>query len=275
MKFRSERDALQEALATAVASRSHRGGALPVLSGVRIEATGSSLQVTGSDLDLTIQVETEVSVDEEGVCVVPARLDHRHRARARARRGGVRGRRRRGADLLGPLAVRGAGVAGRGVRRGRPAGRRSGHARGRRLRRGVAPGGPRRQSRRRPPDPHGRAAWRPKPAGCAWSPPTPTGSPCATCRARACCSEGQSVLVPSRRAGGADASARGCGTGHVATRATTRRASRSGNVRMRTRLLEGEFPNYRQLIPQQLSQPRHHRQGAAPRRGPAGEAARP
>ena len=47
---------------------------MPVLSGVRMEASDSSLQVTGSDLDLTIQVETEVSVDDEGVCVVPARL---------------------------------------------------------------------------------------------------------------------------------------------------------------------------------------------------------
>ena len=74
MKFRSERDALQEALATASRAAATRGGALPVLSGVRMEASDSSLQVTGSDLDLTIQVETEVSVDDEGVCVVPARL---------------------------------------------------------------------------------------------------------------------------------------------------------------------------------------------------------
>jgi DNA polymerase-3 subunit beta len=74
VKFRSERDALQDALATASRAAATRGSALPVLSGLRIEAGGSRLQVTGSDLDLTIQVDLEVNVDEEGVCVVPARL---------------------------------------------------------------------------------------------------------------------------------------------------------------------------------------------------------
>jgi DNA polymerase-3 subunit beta len=74
VKFRAERDALQDALATASRAAATRGSALPVLSGLRIEAAGSRLQVTGSDLDLTIQVDLEVNVDEEGVCVVPARL---------------------------------------------------------------------------------------------------------------------------------------------------------------------------------------------------------
>lgn len=74
MKFRCERDVLVEALATAGRAVSSRGGALPVLSGVRLEVTGDRLHVAGSDLDLTIQVATTVAGGEDGVGVVPARL---------------------------------------------------------------------------------------------------------------------------------------------------------------------------------------------------------
>ena len=73
MKFRCERDVLAEAFGTAaraVASRS----ALPVLSGVRLVLAGESLRLTGSDLDLTIDVSTTVARGEDGTCVLPARL---------------------------------------------------------------------------------------------------------------------------------------------------------------------------------------------------------
>src|SRR5690606_20809348 len=49
-------------------------GALPVLSGVRLELTGDALLLTGSDLDLTIAVRTEVSGSADGVGVLPAKL---------------------------------------------------------------------------------------------------------------------------------------------------------------------------------------------------------
>ena len=74
MKFRCERDVLVEALSTAGRAVSSRGGALPVLSGVRLEIAGDELRLAGTDLDLTIQVDTAVSGDADGVCVVPARL---------------------------------------------------------------------------------------------------------------------------------------------------------------------------------------------------------
>lgn len=45
-----------------------------MLSGVRMEVAGDRLHVAGSDLDLTIQVEVAVSGSADGVCVVPARL---------------------------------------------------------------------------------------------------------------------------------------------------------------------------------------------------------
>ena len=74
MKFRSERDALVEALNTAGRAVSGRGGALPVLAGLRLELNGDELAVTGSDLDLTIDVRLSVGGAADGVAVVPAKL---------------------------------------------------------------------------------------------------------------------------------------------------------------------------------------------------------
>ena len=74
MKFRAERDVLVEALGTAARAAATRGGALPALSGVRMEVAGDTLKLAGSDLDLTVQVETTVNGVVDGVCVIPARL---------------------------------------------------------------------------------------------------------------------------------------------------------------------------------------------------------
>jgi DNA polymerase-3 subunit beta len=45
-----------------------------VLSGVRIDLHGDELRVTGTDLELTIQVQVTVSGDSDGATVLPARL---------------------------------------------------------------------------------------------------------------------------------------------------------------------------------------------------------
>lgn len=74
MKFRCERDVLVDALATAGRAVTTRGGALPVLSGVRLDLGGDRLTVTGSDLDLTISVTASVSGEEDGVAVLPSKL---------------------------------------------------------------------------------------------------------------------------------------------------------------------------------------------------------
>jgi DNA polymerase III subunit beta len=74
VKFRCERDTLVEALSTAGRAVATRGGALPVLSGVRLEVAGDQLRLAGSDLDLTIQVEASVNGITDGVSVLPARL---------------------------------------------------------------------------------------------------------------------------------------------------------------------------------------------------------
>jgi DNA polymerase-3 subunit beta len=74
VRFRCERDVLVEALGTAGRAVASRGGALPVLSGVKAELAGDRLTLTGSDLDLTISVAVEVSGQADGVAVLPGRL---------------------------------------------------------------------------------------------------------------------------------------------------------------------------------------------------------
>ncbi len=74
MKFRCERDVLVDALGAAGRAVANRGGSLPVLSGVRIELTGDRLRLTGSDLELTITVDATVAGSEDGVAVVPAKI---------------------------------------------------------------------------------------------------------------------------------------------------------------------------------------------------------
>ena len=74
MKFRCEREALAEALTTAGRATSGRSASLPVLSGLRLELVGDQLTVTGTDLDLTIQIAVEVGGDRDGGIVLNARL---------------------------------------------------------------------------------------------------------------------------------------------------------------------------------------------------------
>jgi DNA polymerase-3 subunit beta len=74
VKFRCERDTLAEAIGTAQRAVAVRSGALPVLSGVQVSARGDHIELVGSDLDLTIRVQVPAQVDEEGQAVVPAKL---------------------------------------------------------------------------------------------------------------------------------------------------------------------------------------------------------
>src|SRR4051794_18468656 len=47
---------------------------MPVLSGIRAELKGGTLQLTGSDSDLTIHVSVKVNGEEDGLSVLPGRL---------------------------------------------------------------------------------------------------------------------------------------------------------------------------------------------------------
>ena len=75
MKYRCERDTLVEALATASrAGDLARASTTPALNGVRIEVAGNRLTVVGTDLDLTVRVEVEAIGLDDGSVVAPARL---------------------------------------------------------------------------------------------------------------------------------------------------------------------------------------------------------
>ena len=74
MKFRCERDVLAEALTTAGRAATNRTGTLPVLAGVRIDVAGDVLTVTGTDLELTIRLSVDVGGEADGSVVVPAKL---------------------------------------------------------------------------------------------------------------------------------------------------------------------------------------------------------
>jgi DNA polymerase III subunit beta len=74
VKFRSERDALVDVLSTVGRAVGGRGVSSVVLSGVLLVCEGNRLVGTGTDLDLTIRMEQEVIGLEDGSCVVPARL---------------------------------------------------------------------------------------------------------------------------------------------------------------------------------------------------------
>ena len=89
----------------------------------------------------------------------------------------------------------------------------------------------------------------PRPAGCASWPPTRTGSRCATSQGVSMLEEGQKVLVAPR----AWARCSGCSRARRARSrscsASARSCSASARTEVTTRLIEGEFPNYQQLIP--------------------------
>ena len=74
MKFRCERDVLGEALATAARAAQGRAGSQPALAGVRLRLEGSSLEISGTDLELTIRCTIDVNGERDGSCVVPGRL---------------------------------------------------------------------------------------------------------------------------------------------------------------------------------------------------------
>jgi DNA polymerase-3 subunit beta len=74
VKFRCERDALSEAISSAGRAVASRSGALPILSGLLVRTAQDEIELAGSDLELTIRVSAPAECDDEGAAVLPARL---------------------------------------------------------------------------------------------------------------------------------------------------------------------------------------------------------
>lgn len=74
MKFRCERDTLADAVGTAYRAVASRTGALPVLSGLLVRVSGKTVELVGSDLELTIRVQMPADVEGEGSAVLDGRL---------------------------------------------------------------------------------------------------------------------------------------------------------------------------------------------------------
>jgi DNA polymerase-3 subunit beta len=74
MKFVCERDSLSDAVSTAQRAVASRTGALPVLSGLQVTLRPGEVEFTGSDLELTIRSKVKAQVEGEGSAVLVARL---------------------------------------------------------------------------------------------------------------------------------------------------------------------------------------------------------
>ncbi|OLB80409.1 MAG: DNA polymerase III subunit beta [Actinobacteria bacterium 13_2_20CM_2_71_6] len=73
MKFRVERDALADAVAWTAKSLPSRPS-VPVLAGVMLRVSGGRLTVSGFDYEVSSQVSTEVQSDADGAALVSGRL---------------------------------------------------------------------------------------------------------------------------------------------------------------------------------------------------------
>jgi DNA polymerase-3 subunit beta len=73
VRIRAERDDLADVLTRAARAIGTRSP-LPILQGLLVEVAGSKMTVTGTDLEVTVRTRLEVEVIEEGRTVIPARL---------------------------------------------------------------------------------------------------------------------------------------------------------------------------------------------------------
>src|SRR6266540_168822 len=73
VKFKCDRDVLSDALQTVQRAVSPRPG-IPALTGVLMNASDSGLTLAATDLEVSVRLELEVQTQQEGVVLVPARL---------------------------------------------------------------------------------------------------------------------------------------------------------------------------------------------------------
>ena len=252
MKFRCERDTLADAVATAQRAVASRTGALPVLSGLRVAARPPTASSSSAP----------TSSSRSG-SRVPAEVDERRGARS-SRPGCSReivrkldgGHRDRGARPTTRRQHRGRPVRARRCARSPaaefprlPEPARAGRAgRGGRVRRGAAPGGAGGVEGRRPPDPHRCAARPRRPDGLRLVATDSYRLAVRDLQGVSMLAEGQKVLVAAKGLGEVQRLARADGEIEVVL-GEREVVFRVGATEVTTRLIEGEFPNYQQLIP--------------------------
>jgi DNA polymerase-3 subunit beta len=250
VKFRCERDVLVEVLQTAGRAVASRGGALPVLSGIRLEVSGDTLHVAGTDLDLTSQADTTVAGTIDGVTVVPARLvvDIVRALEPGAVSVETDDEELRISAGRSQFSVRTL-VAGEFPRLPEPAGEDV-----------TLPAEGLAEALRQVVRAASGEDARPILTGVLMTAEEGSLRLVATDSYRLAVRdlsgteilrEGQRVLVPSRALAEVQRLLSSAGAGQVALRLGDHDATfEVGGVRITTRLIEGEFPNYRQLIPQ-------------------------
>ena len=274
VKFRCERDVLVEALGTAGRATASRGGALPVLAGVQAELPGDTLTLTGSDLELTISVESARASSgvSDGVAVLPARLvsdvvralppgavevevdgergPHHRRAARSSRCGCSRPTSSPGSpEPAGDAVTLDAGELAAALRQVVPA---ASSDDARPILTGVLVAAEADGLRLVATDSY-RLAVRDLPG-------------------QSVLAEGQTVLVPSRALN--ELTRVLAGVDELTLRLGERDASfEAGAVRLTTRLIEGEFPNYRGPDPASPPQPADRQPGGAARGRAPGQAA--
>lgn len=74
MKFRCEKDTLADAIGIASRAVSSRAGALPILSGLQCRTHDGTLSLVGTDLEITIRIAIPVDTEGEFTAIFPARL---------------------------------------------------------------------------------------------------------------------------------------------------------------------------------------------------------
>jgi len=74
VKFRCDREQLAEALGLASRVASGRLGALPALSGVRLQVKGDVLHLTATDNDMSLQATLAIGGEQDGLSLISAKL---------------------------------------------------------------------------------------------------------------------------------------------------------------------------------------------------------
>jgi DNA polymerase-3 subunit beta len=252
MKLSTSRDALFAQLQTVTRAASTRS-AVQALSGVQVVA-GRRIELRATDMEIGLRVPLEGEVEREGAVVLPGRLlvDV-----VRALPGDEVSLELRPAEqdveiVVGLGDVPHPHAAPRGLPAAARAGGGDARARageGASSRRSPRSRARRRATRRARASP--ASSCRPRATSCGWSRPTPTG-----CRVKETTLEAAARgLLRGQRAGPgaagarADRGRRGDGRADDLHHRANQVVFEAGGVVLSSRLIDGQFPNYRQLLP--------------------------